>query len=110
MTRSGDNLFGGIPFRPFLAETAPFQLHETTQPACCTAGFFVRANASNYAGNFKKSIMIEEEQRRDCVDSIILGLNRTSEFRARKAIEYHDDARNARASLALRADPERCDS
>jgi hypothetical protein len=46
--------------------------------------------------------MIEEEQRRDCVDSIIFGLNRTSDFRARKANQYPDDPRNARASESLK--------
>jgi hypothetical protein len=44
---------------------------------------------------------IEEEQRRDCVDSIVVGLTKTSDFRSRKAKQYPDDPRNARASESL---------
>jgi hypothetical protein len=46
--------------------------------------------------------MDQEEQRRDCVDSIVLGLNKTGAFRARKANQYPDDPRNSRAIESLK--------
>jgi hypothetical protein len=57
--------------------------------------------AGHFTGHFKKSIMFEED-RRDCVDSIVFGLNKTSEFRARKAKQYPEDPRNARAAETLK--------
>jgi hypothetical protein len=52
-----------------------------------------------FSGSLKKIIiMLEEEQRRDCVESIFAGLTRTSAFRSRKAKQYSDDPRNARAA------------
>jgi hypothetical protein len=44
---------------------------------------------------------VEEEQRRDCVESIFTGLTKTSAFRSRKAIQYPDDGRNVRAADSL---------
>jgi hypothetical protein len=45
---------------------------------------------------------IQEEQRRGCVDSIVVGLTKTSDFRLRKAKQYPDDHRNAAASESLK--------
>jgi hypothetical protein len=47
-------------------------------------------------------MIIEEEQRRDCVDFIITEFTKTSAFRSRKAIEYPDDPRNLRAAETLK--------
>jgi hypothetical protein len=43
-----------------------------------------------------------EEERQGCTDSIVYGLTKTSEFRARKAKEYPQDLRNARAVETLK--------
>jgi hypothetical protein len=43
-----------------------------------------------------------EEDCQACTDSIVLGFLRTSEFRTRKANEYPDDLRNARAAETLK--------
>jgi hypothetical protein len=43
-----------------------------------------------------------EEERQACTDSIVYGLTKTSEFRARKAKEYPQDLRNVRAVETLK--------
>ncbi|THD68442.1 MAG: hypothetical protein E7813_10460 [Bradyrhizobium sp.] len=44
----------------------------------------------------------EEDHRRACVESIVVGLTKTSDFRSRKAKQYPDDPRNARAAETLK--------
>jgi hypothetical protein len=45
--------------------------------------------------------MIEEE-RNGCIESIVYGLTKTSDFRTRKAKQYPDDLRNSRAAESLK--------
>jgi hypothetical protein len=45
--------------------------------------------------------MIEEE-RSGCIESIVYGLTKTSDFRNRKAKQYPEDLRNARAAESLK--------
>jgi hypothetical protein len=45
--------------------------------------------------------MIIEDERNGCIDSIINSLTKTSAFRTRKASQYPDDPRNAKAAGAL---------
>ena len=70
-------------------------------PVQSRAGFFVPAVA--WRPILKKITIMhfQEEQRRDCVESIFAGLTKTSAFRSRKAKQYPDDPRNARAADAL---------
>jgi hypothetical protein len=52
---------------------------------------------------FRRSIMtIEDEQRTLCAYSLANGCTTTSAFRTRKANEYPDDQRNARAAETLK--------
>lgn len=44
--------------------------------------------------------MIENEKI-DCVDSLIFGLNRTAQWRKKKAVQFPPDPRNARAADCL---------
>lgn len=46
--------------------------------------------------------MINEEDRNGCHESIVRGLLTTSSFRLRKAKQYPEDLRNARAAASLK--------
>jgi hypothetical protein len=67
------------------AHPVPPQFHETADPAPLTSGFFREHHASNCAGNFRNRTMIENEKL-DCVDALVFGLNRTAEWRKKMAI------------------------
>jgi hypothetical protein len=71
-------------------------------PVQSRAGFFVPAVA--WRPILKKITIMnfQEELRRDCVESIVVGLTKTSDFRLRKATQYPDDKRNAAASASLK--------
>jgi hypothetical protein len=45
--------------------------------------------------------MIGDENKIDCIDSLVFGLNRTAEWRKKMAIRYPSDPRNARAAERL---------
>ncbi len=45
--------------------------------------------------------MIEDENKIDCIDSLVFGLNRTAEWGKKMAIRYPSDPRNARAAECL---------
>jgi hypothetical protein len=45
--------------------------------------------------------MITENEKVDCIDSLIFGLNRTAEWRQKMATKYRSDPRNARAAECL---------
>ena len=45
--------------------------------------------------------MIEDENKIDCIDSLVFGLNRTAEWRKKMAIRYPSDPRNARAAESI---------
>jgi hypothetical protein len=45
--------------------------------------------------------MIEDENKIDCIDSLVFGLNRTAEWRKKMAIRYPSDPPNARAAECL---------
>jgi hypothetical protein len=51
---------------------------------------------------FQKTNMIENEKV-DCIDSLILGLNRTAHWRHKMATKYPSDPRNGRAAECLSA-------
>jgi hypothetical protein len=42
--------------------------------------------------------MIEDENKIDCIDPLVFGLNRRAEWRKKIAIHYPSDPRNARAA------------
>ena len=64
-------------------------------------GTFSRCiTAGNYAGSFRNRNMIENEKI-DCIDSLIFGLNRTAQWHQKMAAKYPSDPRNARAAECL---------
>jgi hypothetical protein len=63
-------------------------------------GGTLRVPNAAISGQIEEEIMIEEA-RRDCVESIVHDLTRTSEFRTRKFKQYPDDSRNLRAAESL---------
>jgi hypothetical protein len=56
--------------------------------------------ASNNAGYFRNRKMIENEKI-DCIDSLIFGLNRTAHWCKKMAAQYPSDPRNGRAAECL---------
>jgi hypothetical protein len=53
-----------------------------------------------FSGYFRNRNMIENEKI-DCVDSLIFGLNRTAQWRQKMAAQYPGDPRNVRAADCL---------
>jgi hypothetical protein len=65
------------------------------------AGYFMCIYASNSAGHFRNRNMTENENKIDCIDSLIFGLNRTAEWRKKMAVRHPSDNRNTRANSYL---------
>ncbi len=65
------------------------------------SGFLASINASNFAGHFRNRNMTDNENKIECMDSLIFGLNRTAEWRKKMAVRHPSDNRNTRANSYL---------
>src|SRR6202035_5990096 len=72
----------------------------STRPATPRPFRVASLPAGNYAGSFRNRNMIENEKI-DCIDSLIFGLNRTAQWHQKMAAKYPSDPRNARAAECL---------